>query len=260
MTHTDYWVKEKKENDMAAYISPNDYRVTGEKAALYCGFGILAILIIILYLTKAVNFGGVALFLVSYTAILVWIQQGQLIGGAAKVSKKQFPEIYAIATEAATRLGMMQPEIFIRQDPTLNAFAMGFLGEKSVVLHSATVEAMEHNELEHIIGHEFSHIKCSHTNLIVLTSSSNCISVPIISQIMSFIFLFWSRKAEYTCDRGGLLASRDSRAAIAAMCKLAVGPTLFKQMDIEDFQNQQMAIDQTIFRKSAKILQITHTL
>ena len=71
---------------------------------------------------------------------------------------------------------------------------------------------------------------------------------------MGFIFLFWSRKAEYTCDRGGLLASRDPKAAIAAMCKLAVGPTLFKQMDIEDFQNQQMAIDQNDVAKLSEKL------
>ena len=236
---------------MPAYISPEDYRVKGEKAALYWGFGILAV--ILLFIT-AVSVGIVTLIAVAVTAVIVWIQQSQLVGGAAKVSEKQFPNIHAIAKESATRLGMHQPEVFVRQDPTLNAFAIGFLGKKSVVLHSATAEAMEERELEHIIGHEFSHIKCGHTNITVLTSSSQGINVPIISPLLGFIFLFWSRKAEYTCDRGGLLASRDPKAAIAAMCKLAVGPTLFKQMDIDDFLNQQMALDQNDVAKLSENL------
>lgn len=226
---------------MVTHISPDDYRVSGEKTALYWGFGILAF--VLLFIT-AISVGVITLIVVVGTAIIVWVQQGQLVGGSARVSEKQFPEIHAIATEAASRLDMVQPEIFIKQGPILNAFAIGFLGKKSVVLHSAIVEAMERNELKHIIGHEFSHIKCGHTNLTVLTSSAQGVRVPIVSQLMGFIFLLWSRKAEYTCDRGGLLANRDPKAAIAAMCKLAVGPTLFKQMDIEDFQNQQIAIDQ----------------
>src|SRR5262249_37081879 len=150
--------------------------------------------------------------------------------------------IHALAKEAAARLAMRPPEVFIKQDPSLNAFAIGFLGRKSVVLHSTTVEAMDRTELEQIIGHEFSHIKCGHTNLIVLTSSFGGVNVPVISQVIGFIFLLWSRKAEYTCDRGGLLASRDPRAAIAAMCKLAVGPVLFKQMNVDDFMNQHTAV------------------
>ena len=236
---------------MAAYISPEDYRVDGEKTALYWGFGILAFILIFI---TAISVGILTLIVVAGTAVIVWVQQGQLVGGAARVSERQFPRIHTIAKETAARLGMLQPEVFIRQDPTLNAFALGFLGGKSVVLHSATVEAMEDKELEHIIGHEFSHIKCGHTNLIVITSSSKGINVPVISQLLGFVFLFWSRKAEYTCDRGGLLASRDPKAAIAAMCKLAVGPTLFKQMDIDDFLNQQMVLDQNDVAKLSENL------
>ena len=236
---------------MSAYISPEEFRVKGEKTALYWGFGVLAF--ILLFIT-AISVGVVTIIVVAGTALFVWIQQSQLVGGAARVSEKQFPDLYSITKEAAFRLGMETPEVFIKHDPTLNAFAIGFLGKKSVVIHSATVEAMEKGELEHIIGHEFSHIKCGHTNLTVLTSSSQGISVPFISQLLGFIFLFWSRKAEYTCDRGGLLACRDPKAAIAAMCKLAVGPKLFQQMDIDDFLNQQMALDQNDVAKLSENL------
>jgi Zn-dependent protease with chaperone function len=226
---------------MASYISPDDFRIKGEKTALYLGFGI--VIAILLFIT-AVSVGLVTIVVVAATATLVWIQQSQLLGQAARVSKDQFPEIHEIAEDAANRLDMHQPEVFVRYNPTINAFAIGFLGRKSVVLHSAVVEAMEKNELKHIIGHEFAHIKCGHTNLTVLTSSSQGINVPVISQILGFIFLFWSRKAEYTCDRGGLIAGRDLKSSVSAMCKLAVGPVLFQQMNIGDFLDQQKALDQ----------------
>lgn len=223
------------------YIDPNDYRVEGEQKSFYVGIGVVAF--ILLFIT-AMSVGILTIAIVGLTAIMVWVLQGQLIGGCAKVSPKQFPNIFRLAEVAAERLCMRRPEIFIKYDPTINAAAIGFLGKKSVILNSATVEAMGDDELLHIIGHEFSHIKCGHTNLVVITNSTQGISVPIVSQILSGIFLVWSRKAEYTCDRGGLLVSRNPKTCISAMCKIAVGPTLFEELDIEDFLNQRTDLDQ----------------
>jgi Zn-dependent protease with chaperone function/ribosomal protein S27E len=232
-------------------IHPDEYRVVGEKTALYWGFGSLAF--VILFIT-ALNVGLFALAVVALAGGWVWVRQGQLLGACVKVSEQQFPAIQAIAERAARRLAMQMPEVFVEYSPVLNAYALGFLGKKSVVVHSATIEAMTDLELEFIIGHEFSHIKCGHTNLTVLTSSQSSVSVPGVSQFLTFVFLFWQRKAEYTCDRGGLLANRNPRSAMSAMCKLAVGPTLFKQMNIDHFLGQQMAIEQSDVSKLSETL------
>ena len=223
------------------YIDPNDYRVEGEQKSFYVGIGVVAFILLFI---SAMSVGILTIAIVGLTAIMVWVLQGQLIGGCAKVSPKQFPNIFRLAEVAAERLCMRRPEIFIKYDPTINAAAIGFLGKKSVILNSATVEAMGDDELLHIIGHEFSHIKCGHTNLVVITNSTQGINVPIVSQILGGIFLVWSRKAEYTCDRGGLLVSRNPKTCISAMCKIAVGPTLFEELDIEDFLNQRTDLDQ----------------
>jgi len=205
----------------STYISPEDYRVSGEKGALWIGTGIL-VTFVLLTLVTGVGFLLLPVVLV-ITAIVIWTKQGQLIGNAVKVSPNQFREINEVAEVAAHRLGMQRPEVFIKYDPVINAFATGFLARKSVILHSALVEAMGLDELCQVIGHEFSHIKCGHTNLVILTNSAG-INVPVVSQILGWVFLLWSRKAEYTCDRGGLLACREPMAAVSAMCKLAVGP------------------------------------
>jgi Zn-dependent protease with chaperone function len=216
-------------------LRANDYRVAGEKKTLYWGFGIFGLILLFL----AADWWLATIFLVVVAAVMVCIRQSQLLGNAIQVSERQFPELHCLAREAAARLNMPQPPVFITQNPTLNAFALGFLRRQSVVLHSATVEAMSPAELQFVIGHEFSHIKCGHTNVMVLTNSTQGLNIPLLSQLLQFLFLGWSRKAEYTCDRGGLLANRDPRAAIYALSKLAVGATLFQQLDIEDFVNCQ---------------------
>jgi len=58
------------------------------------------------------------------------------------------------------------------------------------------------------------------------------------------MFRLWSRKCEYTCDRGGLIACCNEKSAVSALCKLAVGPDLFRKLDIEHFLGQQMDIEQ----------------
>lgn len=235
-------------------LTADDYRVEGEHKTKWWGFGILigALLILTLFWDQTIII--LALIAVIGTGIYVWINQSQFLGGCAAISSKQFPEIFKIAKEAAERLHMKQPEMFIKHSPEINASAIGFLGRKSVVLHSATIEAMDDDELMQIIGHEFSHIKCGHTNILVLTNGHTSFSVPVISQALRLVFLLYSRKAEYTCDRGGLLACRNLKAAISAMCKVAVGPELFKRMDIESFMNQNLAIDQNDVAKLSESL------
>jgi len=125
----------------------------------------------------------------------------------------------------------------------LITYALGFFGEKSVMLYSKTVEVMDKDELISIIGHEFSHIKCNHTNWTVITASAGDLKIPIVSGIMGFVLLFWSRKIEYTADRGGLLASRDLKASISALAKLTVGPELFKELNIDEMIVQIDEID-----------------
>lgn len=179
------------------------------------------------------------------SAFWIKIRQGQLLGKGVKVSEHQLPEVHQAALVASERLCMRKPDVFVIQSPIINAYATGFLDDrKTVVLHSALVEAMDEDELLSIIGHEFSHIKCDHTNWIVLTNTAeNVAKIPIVSDIIGFIFLLWSRKCEYTCDRGGLLSSRNLKASTSALAKLAVGKQLFERMNLDALLEQKKDVD-----------------
>ena len=232
------------------YISADDFRVKGETTILYVTLSVVGILFLFLL---GVSLGFI-LFVIGFSAIWVKIRQGQLLGQSIKVSENQLPEIYKIAQTASQRLCMSLPDIFVTQNPVINAYAIGFMGKKSVVLNSATVESMSSDELLAIIGHEFTHIKAGHTNWLVITSSTESVQIPIISQITGFVFLFWSRKAEYTSDRGAVLACRDPRAAVNALAKVAVGRELFEKLNLEKLFNQKMNIDEDDISKLSESL------
>jgi Zn-dependent protease with chaperone function/uncharacterized RDD family membrane protein YckC len=215
-------------------ITADDFRVTGEMAALY--FSVAFAFFVALVLTGATF--GLILLVIAYSLISIKIEQGRIVGTAVRVSPSQFPEIHSVAVTSAKRLSMDLPEVYVSQDKDLNAFAIGAGRQKMVVLHSALVEAMNADELASIIGHEFSHIKCGHTRWILFTNMGN-LHAPVISLFTNLIFKGWSRKAEQTCDRGGLIAAGDLGASISALGKLAVGGDLFNKMDVNEFLKQE---------------------
>ena len=213
-------------------ITADEIRVPGEKATLFKAIGISAILTFV--------FTGISLGLVLipiiYSVLFVKSKQSSLLGDSIMITDKQFPKIYKLCEKAAKDLSMERPDVFIVQSPILNAMALGFWGTKNfVILHSALIEALTEEELLSVIGHEFTHIKCEHTRWGVFTTLKDNINIPIISNVLGLIFNSWSRKAEYTCDRGGLIVNHNVKSAISALAKLAVGKELFSQLDLNIF-------------------------
>jgi len=218
----------------------DDYRVPRETTVLYAS--LTFVFLIIGFLSLATFFAF--LIIIAISILVVKTKQGQLLGQAIRVSETQPLDVYPEAEVAAKRLSMnILPDIFVSQNPFINAYALGFLGKKSVLLNSKTVESMSKEELKFILGHEFSHIKCNHTNWMVVTGSAEGIKIPIISSLVGFILLKWSRMAEFTADRGGLLASRDINASVYALAKLAVGEELCKKLNIDKMFEQKEDIN-----------------
>ena len=233
------------------FIDADDYRVEKEKMVLYLSLGVFAFIFYILLKLSPI----IVLIIVGISAALVKIKQSQLMGQGVKISEKQLPKVYDAVKLAAERLCMKEPNVFVVQEPKINAFALGFTGRKSVILNSGTVEAMDTDELTYIIGHEFSHIKCGHTYWLVVTNSAESIKVPIISDIIGLIFKAWSRKTEYSCDRGGLIASGSLKASMYACGKVTVGKELFKDLDLGSLIEQIVELDnEKIWAKLGQVL------
>lgn len=226
-------------------VTVESLRSPGEHMALWVGLGSLAAVSLLLDFSTA----GIALIATGALAIYVVFQQGALKGAGVAVTPRNFQEVDALAQEAATRLNIVKPNLFIQQSEELNAYAMGFVGSSSfVVLHSAIVYASEASpkELQFIIGHEFTHVKCSHVLWQTIAAKNPLIgSIPVLNFVMPLFFSWWSRQAEFTADRGGLIACGDLAASQRALARLAIGRELFERLNVEEFIKQAQDGDVT---------------
>jgi heat shock protein HtpX len=131
--------------------------------------GIGALLILLGYFL-GLAFGSATVGLV--IALLVWAIlslvayfQGDSIllgmSGAKKIGPDDHPRLYNVVEEMKIASGLEKmPDIYIIDDPALNAFATGRDPNRaSVAITSGLLQKLNRDELQGVIGHEMSHIK-----------------------------------------------------------------------------------------------------
>lgn len=228
-------------------IKASHIRVPYEITTLF----VTVIIVVLLMVLLAIPFNPVLILgILIFGLIMIIVQQGIFLGNSVKVSQNQFPEIYHIAIQAEEKLQLpIRPNIYIVQDPTLNAFTIGFGRWHSVVLHSALVSALSKEELLFTIGHEMGHIKASHVLLSsIIRPFGNFIPLS------DLIFGFWWRKAELTADRAGAIVVPNISSAISGFAKLAIGQDLFEKLDVISFINQDKEVEKRFADRSGEML------
>jgi Zn-dependent protease with chaperone function len=174
----------------------------------------------------------------------------QLLGHAVKVSERQFPRIYGIVRTASETLGIHVPQVFLVNSPVFNAGTLGTNEDSFIVVHSSLVDQYSDEELLTVIGHECGHIHNSHvaylTALHYLTTMAGMF-LPWILQPAMIALRGWSRRAEITCDRAGMLVAKNQAAAERAITKLAVGSKkLYEEFNLDAFLEQHGESNQGI--------------
>jgi heat shock protein HtpX len=141
--------------------------------------GIGAILLLIGYLIGFYFFGngyaGIVIALIIWGIMnLVAVFQGDSIllsiSKAKKIRKVDHPRLYNIVEEMQIASGLEKmPDIYIIDDPALNAFATGRDPKRaSVAVTSGLLGKLNRDELQGVIGHEIAHIKNRDVLLMVM--------------------------------------------------------------------------------------------
>ena len=80
---------------------------------------------------------------------------------AKKIGRDDFPRLYNVVEEMKIASGLEKmPDIYIIDDPALNAFATGRDPNKAAVaITSGLLQKLNRDELQGVIGHEIAHIK-----------------------------------------------------------------------------------------------------
>jgi Zn-dependent protease with chaperone function len=169
-------------------------------------------------------------------------ERGRLLGNAVKVSSRQFSRINSIASECSQTLGIVAPQVYIVNSPHLNAGTFGTEEESFIVIHSALVDQYTDEELRFVIGHECGHIHNSHVVYLTTLHFLRLVAEAYLGLIVMPAILplnAWSRRAEITSDRAGMLCSKDPLVAARALTKLVVGSRkLYEEFNLEAFLEQ----------------------
>ena len=144
------------------------------------------------------------------STVRLWKQvwRGQLLGSAVKVSDRQFPRIHGLTRECAEQLGISVPQVYIVNSPHLNAGTFGTDEESFILVHSALVDHYSDEELRTVIGHECGHIHNAHVVYLTTLHYLKVVASAFIPWIVYPALIplnAWSRRAEITCDRAGML-------------------------------------------------------
>lgn len=182
---------------------------------------------------------SITVFLVVLISLVyVRLVQIRFLGNALRVQNGRHAYLLNIVQQISTNLQMPQVNVFITQDPYLNAFAIGYARPYTIVLHSATVEELSPEELQAILIHEMGHIKYRHT--VILAYVQPIISlVPLVGFIVGWIFGFWSRRAELACDRLALAYTGNPHTVIMALIKIHVGSKFAEYLNEEGVLHQE---------------------
>ncbi|MDD5039282.1 MAG: M48 family metalloprotease, partial [Dehalococcoidales bacterium] len=83
------------------------------------------------------------------------------VAGARKISRDDYPRLYNVVEEMKVASGLEKmPDIYIIDDPALNAFATGRDPNRAAVaITSGLLQKLNRDELQGVIGHEISHVK-----------------------------------------------------------------------------------------------------
>jgi len=153
--------------------------------------------------------------------------RGENLGMMVKVNAQNYPSLYAAFKSVVRKVGIKEPELFIYNDPVMNAYTYGETNT-FVALSSSIVEKLNTDEVSGIIAHECGHILCKHTlyNTLLRTIEE----LGLLLQVISYSTLgpilmamqYWSRKSELSADRCSAVVVGE-RTFQTTMLKLTTG-------------------------------------
>ena len=172
------------------------------------------------------------------------------LGSAIRVDERQFSRLHALLADVARILDAPEmPELFVFADPVPNALTIG-MNKPFIVVSSGLVELLDDEEMRFVLAHELGHAMSGHAvyqtllqRLIQLSGVLN--TIPMgglgVRAIMAAL-MEWSRKAELSADRAGLLATQDPPTAFRVHMQLASGGHL-ENLDPTSFFAQGQEYD-----------------
>jgi Zn-dependent protease with chaperone function len=188
-------------------------------------------------------------------SVRLWqaVEKSRMLGTAVKVTPKQFPRLFKLVETCADTLRIPVPTLYVSPNiGSLNAHTFGTADDPYIVVNAALIDHLSEPELLDVIGHECGHIQNNHvvymTTLHFLKHAANMFLRWSVKPAV-FALNSWARRAEITCDRAGLICTRDLDVSVACLVKLALGSKkLYSDINLEEYLSQMEEVSQSAGR------------
>jgi Zn-dependent protease with chaperone function len=152
---------------------------------------------------------------------------------AVRVSESQLPEVNEAVNRCVAALKMDRPEVYVVQHNIWNAFAHKLAGQRFIVLYTGAIDSIlltgDMEQLTWLVGHEMGHHAAGHTRW------THTLASP--GGWFFWVFLWYSRRRELTCDRVGLYCVGNVRSSLLALSNLTAGAQLARKVNVEQAMN-----------------------
>jgi Zn-dependent protease with chaperone function/uncharacterized tellurite resistance protein B-like protein len=163
----------------------------------------------------------------------------RFLANALRVTGRIIPSIARLvrSVQEVVHFEGTEVEVYVNNDPRQNA-ACAPCDSRGVflLLTSGLIERLTERELLFVIGHEFGHALYGHHQLPVQGVLGQG---PGLTAAQALKLMSWSRRAEISADRVGLLCCQELDAAAVSLIKLSCGLTESRiTFNIDDYVSQ----------------------
>jgi Zn-dependent protease with chaperone function len=152
---------------------------------------------------------------------LLETRKRDLLGNAVCVTAELLPEVHRQYQLCLDMLGAnLKGDLFVQQGMEYNASVFAYQNKFDVLINSSLLKDFTPDEWRFVFGHELGHVIFGHSRFSVREILAN---MPDVSADTADMLFRWSRAAEVSADRIGLLCCGRLTDAVMALFRTASG-------------------------------------
>jgi hypothetical protein len=182
----------------------------------------------------------------------------QLVARAVEITPATFPDLAPIVDELRERFDVTGARVYVSREAPPAGYTVGVRAPYAIVFNAGTVNLLTPEEFRFLLGREIGHIRLRHTWAATLLGSAHMHLPDPLSYLLkarSYFFGSYQHAQELSCDRIGVVATRDVGPALSALIKRDLGAVKGGQVDISSLAPQADALRQGLSGASLKMMQ-----
>jgi hypothetical protein len=182
----------------------------------------------------------------------------QLVARAVEITPATLPHLSPIVDELRDRFELPRARVYVSREAPPAGYTVGVRAPYAVVFSAGTLDKVTPDEFRFLLGREIGHNKLCHTCAATLLGSAHMHLPDPLAYLLKarrYIFGSYQHAQELSCDRIGVVATRDVGPALSALIKQELGAIRGGQVDIGSLAPQTEALRQGLSGASLTLMQ-----